>query len=245
MLLGEEAVADQRHWGALLLLAELDREGVHRDRAEDAAARAVHQHLRPGEPAAKAVPVADRDEADPRLPLGDEAASIAGAATASQHLRLGDVAPPGENRLQAVLLRIASERGEPVERDAAADGVEARVVDGERGRAVGDMTGRAGKALGDGSECVELRANEVAVRLVRGREVAHDANDAGRVDSGRLLGRHPEPAHAGVHLHVDGEPFGNARRGDRHLEPGVARGSFVCLGKRAEDEDAGIRELAT
>src|SRR4029078_1067487 len=158
VLCGDEAVADQRHWGALLLLVELDRKGVHRDRAEDAAARAVHQHLRPVAPAAKAVPVAAGDEADPRLPLGDEATSIAGAATASQHLRLGDVAPPGENRLQAVLLRIASERGEPVERDAAADGVEARVVDGERGRTVGDMTGRAREALRDGGGCVAMRA---------------------------------------------------------------------------------------
>ena len=67
VLLGEHAVADDRHRRADRELAvELDGEGVHRDRPGDAAALAGDTHLRAGQVAAEAVRVADRDDADPR-----------------------------------------------------------------------------------------------------------------------------------------------------------------------------------
>ena len=176
-------------------------------------------------------------------PLGDEAAPVAGAVAASQDLGLGDVAPPGQDRLQAVLLRIASERGEPVERDAAADGVEARLGDRERGCAVRDVSGRAGEALGDGGECVELSPGERRIVLVGGGEVAHDPGHAAGVDLRGLLGRHAEPAHAGVHLDVDGKALGKPGRGDGDLEPRLARRVLLRLGERAQDEDPRICEL--
>ena len=60
------------------LAVELDGEGVHRDRPDDAAALALDEHLGAGQVAAEAVRVADRDDADPRVALGDEAAAVAG-----------------------------------------------------------------------------------------------------------------------------------------------------------------------
>src|SRR6188474_2469450 len=94
--LDQNAVAHEGHGRTLRLVAELNRERVHRDRSDDAPARARHEHFGSGQPAPEAVPVADRDEADASLPLCDEAAPVAGAVAASQDLGLGDVAPPGQ-----------------------------------------------------------------------------------------------------------------------------------------------------
>src|SRR6476659_9980356 len=61
VLFDEEAVPDDRHRLALRQLAwQLDREGVHRDGPDRAAALAGDQHFRAGEVAAETVPVADR-----------------------------------------------------------------------------------------------------------------------------------------------------------------------------------------
>ena len=79
MLLRQDAVADQGDRRPLGLVVELDREGIHGDRADDAAARPADQDLRPGEAAPEAVGVPDGNEADPRRTLGDEAAAVAGA----------------------------------------------------------------------------------------------------------------------------------------------------------------------
>src|SRR6188472_863031 len=124
VLLDEQAVADERHGRAFRLVAELDREGIHRDRAEHASPRAGHEDFRPGEPTAKAVRVPHWDEPDPRLAPGDEAPPVPGAATDGERLRLRDVAPPGEHRPEAVLRRIATEGREAVERDPAAHRIE-------------------------------------------------------------------------------------------------------------------------
>src|SRR5215212_9432030 len=74
VLFDEKALADEGHWRALPLVAELDRERVHRNGSENAAARARHDHFGSRQPSAEAVPVADRDEADAGLFPGDEAA---------------------------------------------------------------------------------------------------------------------------------------------------------------------------
>ena len=72
--LGEDAVPEDRHRRADRLLAlELDREGVHRDDADDAPQLAADAHLRAGQVATEAVRVADRHDPDPGRPLGDEA----------------------------------------------------------------------------------------------------------------------------------------------------------------------------
>ena len=55
--------------------------------ADDAAALARDEHLGAGQVAAEAVRVADRDDADPRLALGDEAAAVAGRLAGPQELR--------------------------------------------------------------------------------------------------------------------------------------------------------------
>src|SRR6188474_1278234 len=57
VLLGEDAVAEDRDKRSLVLAAQLDREGIHRDRANHGSTPAGHQHLRAGQPAAEAVRV--------------------------------------------------------------------------------------------------------------------------------------------------------------------------------------------
>src|SRR3954471_10783225 len=86
VIFDENAVPHERHGRALRLLTELDRERVHRNGPENAAARARHEHFGSRQPAAEAVPIADRDEADAGLLIGDEAATVAGAVAASEDL---------------------------------------------------------------------------------------------------------------------------------------------------------------
>ena len=73
--------------------------------------------------------------------------------------------------------------------------------------------------------------------------MAHDPGHAAGVDLRGLLGRHAEPAHAGVHLDVDGKALGKPGRGDGDLEPRLARRVLLRLGERAQDEDPRICEL--
>src|SRR3990170_7348451 len=77
VLVEPDAGPDDRDRGAGRQLAvELDGEGIHRDRADDAARLTRDTHLRPGQVAPEAVCVADRDEADPRRLPGDVAAAV-------------------------------------------------------------------------------------------------------------------------------------------------------------------------
>jgi len=71
MLFDKDAVPDQRHLRPFRLVAQLDCQGVHRDRPDDPAARAAHENFGPGQPAPKAVSVAHRNEPDPSRSLGD------------------------------------------------------------------------------------------------------------------------------------------------------------------------------
>src|SRR6185295_1010606 len=140
MGLGKDAVAEDRHGCAGRLLAlELDRERVHRDHADHAPRLAADAHLRAGQVAAKAVAVADGDDPDPGRPLRDEAAAVAGALTDLEALDLREVAPPRERRLEAVRGGIVTEGRKPIERDAAASGVEARRGQAQRRSAVRDV----------------------------------------------------------------------------------------------------------
>ena len=80
--------------------------------------------------------------------LGHEAPPVTGALAPAEHLDLGDVATPGQHRLEAVPRRIVTERGEAVQRDAAANRVEPRLREAERGRTVREMARHAVEGLG-------------------------------------------------------------------------------------------------
>jgi hypothetical protein len=124
---GEHAVPEDRDRRANRLLPlELDGEGVHRDHADDAPRLTADTHLGPGQVAAEAVRIADRDDPDPGRPLGDEGSPVARALAGLELLDLRQVAAPRERGLEPVGGRILAEGREPVQRDAAPRGVEAR-----------------------------------------------------------------------------------------------------------------------
>ena len=62
--------------------------------------------------------------------------------------------------------------------------------------------------------------------------MAHDADDALPRHGQRLPQRHAPPAHAGVDLQVDRQPFRRLWRRERYLEPRVARHRLLAPGKR-------------
>src|SRR5581483_10763037 len=181
VLLEQQAVADERHRRSDRQLAvELDGERVHRDRADDAPALTGDEHLGPREVAAEAVAVADRDEPDPRGPVGDEPAPVAGALPRLEPLHAGELASPGEHGLEPVVGRVGPERREAVERDPAASRAEARRRQAERGRAVRRVQQHAGVRPRDlSAEDLELPLGEGRV-AVRGREVRHQPDDVRR-----------------------------------------------------------------
>ena len=225
MVFGEDAVAEERHGRALRQVAELDGERVHRDGAEHAPPRPSDQHLGARQTAPEAVRVADRDEPDPRRPLGDEAAAVARALPRRERLRLRDVAHPREHRLEAVRGRIVSEGREPVERDPAPDGVQPGCGHAQRRRAVREMGRHALEFRRERGERVDLAAGEDLV-LVGGREVAHQADDLLARTRARLVRGHAEPPHARVHLevHAAGPPGApGSRRRPRAPRRGRAR----------------------
>ena len=144
VILGEDAVAQDRHRRPdRLLVLELDRERVHRDGADDAAQLPAHTNLGAGQVAPEAVRVADGNDPDPGRPVGHERAAVTGARPRFEPLHLGEVAPPRERRLEAVGARVLAERREPVQRDPAAGGVEARRRKPQRSGAVGDVRASA------------------------------------------------------------------------------------------------------
>ena len=96
----------------------------------------------PGQVAPEAVGVADRDDPDPRRPLGDPAAAVAGRLARLHLTHLRQLRLPTKRRLEPVLRGIGAERRDPVERDPAARRVEARRRIAERPGAVGDVAGQ-------------------------------------------------------------------------------------------------------
>ena len=78
-----------------------------------------------------------------------------------------------------MLGRIGVERRDAVQRDPAAGGVEARLGQRQRGRAVRDVAGEMRVRLRRRAEALDLLPRELRVG-VRGREVAHQADDVRR-----------------------------------------------------------------
>src|SRR5436190_13873652 len=100
VILCEHAVAEDRHGRShRLLVLELDGEGVHRDGANHPPRLVAHADLGAGEVATKPVRIADGDDPDPRRPLRDEGAAVAGALAGLEALHLREVAAPRERRL--------------------------------------------------------------------------------------------------------------------------------------------------
>src|SRR5207248_10535558 len=96
--------ADDRHLRAAgKLTRELDREGVHRDRADDPAMLVADEDARAGEVTAKAVRVPDGNMADPRLALGDELPAVARRLARPQQLHERELAPPRQDHPPPVL----------------------------------------------------------------------------------------------------------------------------------------------
>src|SRR5436190_12853008 len=180
MVLGEHAMAEDRHRSAdRLLLLELDGERVHRDRAYNPPRLPADANLGAGEIATEPVRIADGDDPDPRRPLRDEGAAVAGALAGLEALYLREVAAPRERGLEAVFGRVRTERREPVERDPAPRRVEARRRNPQRRRAVGRVPHQVAVRLGRLPEPLDLLLRERRV-AVGSREVRHQADDLGR-----------------------------------------------------------------
>ena len=108
---------------------ELHGERVHRDRPDDAATRALDEHLGSRHVATEAVCIPDRDDADPRRAIGDEAPPVARALPRLELLHERDVRLPAQRRLETVVGGIGAERRDAVERDPAPNRVEPRLGD--------------------------------------------------------------------------------------------------------------------
>ena len=242
MVLRQHAVAENRHRGAHRLLAvELDREGVHRDRADHAPQLAADPHLGSGQIAAKPVRVADRHDPDPGRPFRDEPPPVAAALARLQALDLREIAPPRKRGLEAVRARVLAEGREAVQRDPAASSVEARRREPQRGRAVGDVAHQVGVRLGRLAEALDLLLREGRVGVGCG-QVRHEAHHLGR--RLRQLAE-PPAAHARVELQVHAHAFGNLVAPDRKLELGLARLCDLAARRgRAHHQDPGERELS-
>src|SRR5215211_6975877 len=236
VLLEQQAVANERNARPDgKLVGELDRHRVHRHRSDDPLPPTVDQNLRPGQVPPEAVRVTDRDDPDPRLALGDEAAPVTGRLPRPQELDLGEVAAPREHRLEAVVLGIAAKRREAVERDAGADGVEAPFREAERAGAVRSVALEP-ERVRRGAEAVDLHAGEVGV-AVGARTVRHDGDHVAR--GARQLGE-PPAAHAGVELEVHRYALGDRPGAHGELEARPARRREVLSGPH--HENAGVRE---
>ena len=239
MLLGQHAVADDRHRLARgELPRQLDRERVHGHGPDRPAALAGDQHLGAGQVAAEAVRIPDRDQADPRVLLGGVTPAVAGALARVELLDLGQAAAPAENRLEPVLRGIRPERREAVQRDAAAGGLEAGVGDAERGGRVRRVADELRVAVGRLAEELELAAGEDGVRVGR-RQVRHEPDD---VLGGLRELRVAEAPHPGVELQVHGDGFGDPSGTHDELEPRLAGGGLLVFLRRPHDQDAGLSE---
>src|SRR5512132_2350583 len=206
MIFRHHPVAEQRHRRAGGELAiELDGEGVHRDRADDAAWLAFDPHFGSDQVAAKAVRVADGDDPDPCRLLRHEAAAVAGALAGAELTNLREQARPLERRLEAVVPRGGPEGREAIDRNPATGGVEAGVWKAERAGAVRQMPRQVPVRLRRLAEAPDLRLGELGI-AVGAREMAHQPDDLGR----RLRQVREAPAaHAGVELEVDADALGD------------------------------------
>src|SRR5205085_8021992 len=152
------------------LAIQLDRQCVHRDRADGAAWLASDPDLGSGQVPAEAVRVAHRDDSDPGRALGHEPAAVAGALARSELPNLRKLARPVERRLEAVLARIGAERREAVEGDPAAGGVETSVGETKSTSAVRQVPGQVSVWLSRFAKVPDLGLGELGIR-VRGREM--------------------------------------------------------------------------
>ncbi len=93
-------------------VVEHHRERVHRDRADDPASLAFDEDLRARHVATEAVGVADRHDADPGRPIGDEPTTVAGALTRLELLHERDVRLPAQSWLEPVVRPDPTPNGE-------------------------------------------------------------------------------------------------------------------------------------
>ena len=106
----QNSVPEQRHRRPDRQLAvELDRDGVHRDGADDAPWLAPDADLGTRHVAPEAVRVADRDDPDPGRPLGHEVPAVAGALPRAEQPHLREPASPVERGLEPIFARVAAE----------------------------------------------------------------------------------------------------------------------------------------
>ena len=196
----------------------------------------AHEHVAVvGQRAPDAVAVADRHRADPGRRGGDEAAPVAGALPRGDRLDLGEVGHELERRREPVAAGVGAERVHAVDGDPAADQVEPRLRDPQRGGGVRGVQQQAVVArpqrLGPGQEAGELLAREGGV-VVGGREVRHRPGQPQPRRRGhrggdalRLGGvARAEPAHPAVELDVDPGRVGvGVLRERRDESPGARR----------------------
>ena len=221
-------------------LVELDRERVHRDRPDDATALALDEHLRPGHVPPEPVRVPDGHDADPRRPIGDEAAPVAGALARLELLHEREVRLPAQRRLEAVVGRIGAERRDPVERDAAADGVEAGLRDSAASAAL-FATWRVSEPSAGGG-LLEARRSGAAVKAGSDSADARwlmSPTTSRAADGSSESPQRPMPVSS---LRWTRTPSGIAPvRGDE-LEPRDSRLADLALRDGPHDEDARVPE---
>src|SRR5438477_112217 len=100
--LDQRAVADDRDGRAdRQLPVELDRKGVHRDRADRVPPFPVDEHLGAGHVPPEPVFVTNRNDPDPGRPLGDECPAVARAFPRLEEPYLREAAAPRERRPQS------------------------------------------------------------------------------------------------------------------------------------------------
>src|SRR6202012_4102527 len=122
----------------------------HRDRADQRVAAAADEHVALGtQRAAHPVPAAAPAAADPGGPARAPAATVAGALPGREALPRGDVGAQRERRLETARARVALERVQAVDRDAAAGHVEVGALRAEDGGAVGGVDDDAGELGAD------------------------------------------------------------------------------------------------
>ena len=183
-------------------------------------ALAADEHLGAGQVAAEAVRVADRDDADPRRPLGDEAPAVARRSPGASRFTCASSARQRERRLEPVLGRVGAERRDAVERDAAAGGVEARRGEAQRAALFARCRVQARDTAPSprGSARAAARAKAGSESAVA-RWLISPTTSRGSAGSSESPQR-PMPVSS---FRCTGTPSGTAPLGDRELEPGLAR----------------------
>ena len=164
-----------------------DRDCVHRDGADDAAAAHRRRDLGPGQVAPETVRVAHG-----QIPIHVSRSATKRRRTRSTRparssSRLGDLARPREHRLEPVVRGFLAERRDAVERDAAPGRVEARLGQPQRPGAVRHVA-RRGAAYG----AVASRNRSTCSRANRGRcRRWRDASSPDDFARGRAAPRRP------------------------------------------------------